>query len=69
MVSSGGKKRLVINLRYLNQFLRKDSFKYEGLSTLMTMIDCNDFLFKFDLKSGYHHIEIFEPHWRYLGFA
>ena len=35
----------------------------------MTMIDCNDFLFKFDLKSGYHHIEIFEPHWRYLGFA
>ena len=69
VVSSGGKKRLVINLRYLNQFLRKDSFKYEGLSTLMTMIDCNDFLFKFDLKSGYHHIEIFEPHWRYLGFA
>ena len=29
----------------------------------------NDFLFKFDLKSGYHHVEIFKPHWKYLGFA
>ena len=28
-----------------------------------------DFLFKFDLKSGYHHLDIFEPHQKYLGFA
>ena len=27
------------------------------------------FFFTFDLKSGYHHIEIFPDHWQYLGFS
>ena len=67
--STKGKKRLVNNLRYLNQYLRRDSFKYEDLHTLMAILRPNDFLFKFDLKSGYHHVEIFQPHWTYLGFA
>ena len=35
----------------------------------MSILSPNDFLFKFDLKSGYHHVEIFESHWKYLGFA
>ena len=26
-------------------------------------------MFSFDLKSGYHHIEIFEGHQAYLGFS
>ena len=69
VTSTKGKKRLVINLRYLNQYLRRDSFKYEDLHTLMAILRPNDFLFKFDLKSGYHHVEIFQPHWTYLGFA
>ena len=29
----------------------------------------DDILSKFDLKSGYHHLDIFEPHQKYLGFA
>ena len=33
------------------------------------MFTREDFLFKFDLKSGYHHLDIFEPHQKYLGFA
>ena len=33
------------------------------------MFTREDFLFKFDLKSGYHHLDIFKPHQRYLGFA
>ena len=33
------------------------------------MFQKGDFLFKFDLKSGYHHVDIYEPHQRYLGFA
>ena len=69
VVGTSGKKRLVINLRYLNQFLRKDQFKYEDLKTAMQMFKAGDFLFKFDLKSGYHHISIYKPHWKYLGFA
>ena len=69
VVGPGGKKRLVINLRYLNQFLRKDQFKYEDIRIAMQMFKTGDFLFKFDLKSGYHHVSIYKSHWKYLGFA
>ena len=31
ITNSQGKKRLVLNLRYLNQFLLKEKFKYEDL--------------------------------------
>ena len=55
VVGPGDKKRLVLNLRYLNQFLRKDQFKYEDLKTAMQIFKPGDFMFKFDLKSGYHH--------------
>ena len=64
-----GKKRLVVNLRYLNQYLWKDHFKYEDLRTLMQMFSCKDYMFTFDLQSGYHHLDIFQEHWQYLGFA
>ena len=33
------------------------------------MIEESDLLLKFDLKSGYHHVDIFEAHQVYLGFA
>ena len=68
VVNTKGKKRLVINLRYLNQFLKKESFKYEDLRTLLTLLKTQDYLCKFDLKSGYHHVEITNLHWKYLGF-
>ena len=59
-----GNQCLVINLRYVNQFLKMDSFKYEDLRTLLSILSPNDFYLRFDLKSGYHHVEIFEPHWK-----
>ena len=67
--SNSGKKRLVINLRYLNRFLWKQKFKYEDLRVAMLLLEHNDFMFSFDLKSGYHHVDIAQKHWRYLGFA
>ena len=35
----------------------------------MMLLEKGDFLFSFDLKSGYHHIDIAESHHKYLGFA
>ena len=69
VVSSGGKKRFVIDLRYLNGYLLKDSFKYEDLRIAMLMFQKGDYLFSFDLKSGYHHVDIHKHHWQYLGFS
>ena len=35
----------------------------------MQMFKAGDFVFKFDLKSGYHHISIYKFHGKYLRFA
>ena len=40
--SSGGKKRLVINLRHLNRFLWKQKFKYEDLRVAMLLFEKGD---------------------------
>ena len=32
------------------------------------VFEANDFLFNFDLKSGYHHVDIHPEHFKYLGF-
>ena len=63
-----GKKRLVLNLRYLNKHLWKQKFKYEDLRTAMMYFNPGDYLFAFDLKSGYHHVDIAEVHHKFLGF-
>ena len=64
-----GKKRLVLNLKFLNKFLKKFRFKYEDLRTVLAMIEKGDSLFSFDLKAGYHHVDIRESYQTYLGFS
>ena len=56
--SATGKRRLVIDLPYVNQFLWKDKFKYEGLDLVPQMFKRGEYFFTFDLKSGYHHVDI-----------
>ena len=68
-MSSSMASRLVINLRHLNRFLWKQKFKYEDLRVAMLLFEKGDFLFSFDLKSGYHHIDIAEAHFKYLGVS
>ena len=67
--SNSGKKRLVINLRHLNRFLYKQGFKYEDLRVAMLLFQNGDYLFSFDLKSGYHHVNVADIHQKYLGFS
>ena len=66
--NSAGKLHLVLNLKYLNQYLHVLSFKYEDLRTAALMFEVDEYLFKFDLKSGYHHVDIHPDHQKYLGF-
>ena len=35
----------------------------------MLLFEKGDFLFSFDLKSGYHHVDIATIHQKYLGFS
>ena len=64
-----GKPRLVLDLRYVNQFLPERKFKYEGLNLVPQMFEKGEYFFTFDLKSGYHHVDIHVDFWAYLGFS
>lgn len=63
-----GKKRLVLDLRHVNPRLYKQKFKCEDVDTAVLMLNPGDFLFTFDIKSAYHHVEIIEEYQKYLGF-
>lgn len=64
-----GKRRLVIDLRYVNKFLLKHKFKYEGLDIAAQILEKGEFFATFDLKSGYHHVDIHPDYWQFLGFS
>lgn len=66
---SSGKQRLILDLRHVNAFVFKQKFRCEDLSVATQIFDKGFYLFIFDLKSGYHHIEIFPEHRKYLAFA
>ena len=68
-VQANGKKRLILDLRYVNKFLRKVHVKYEDWKTAMSYFSRGAYKFSFHLKSGYHHVQIFEGHQTYFGFS
>ena len=68
-MQANGKKRLILDLRYVNKFLHRMHVKYEDGKTAISYFARGAYMFSFDLKSGYHHVEIFEGHQTYLGFS
>ena len=67
-VRAEGKKRLVLDLRHVNPHLFKYKFKCEDISTAQQLLGEGYYLYTFDIKSAYHHVEIFDSHRTYLGF-
>jgi len=65
---SSGKQKLTLDLRHVNSFIFKQKFKYEDLGVAIQIFDKSFHLFKFDLMSGFHHIEIFYVHQKFLMF-
>ena len=68
-VQGNRKLMLILGLSYLNKFVWKQSVKYEDIRTLLQLFEKNVYFFTFDLKSGYHHVEIFSEHQRFLAFT
>ena len=69
VVHNSSKPRLILDLSYLNQFISVPKFKYEDIRCVRDLFEKGDYFFKFDIKSGYHHINILEAHQKYLAFA
>ena len=68
-IQKSGKKRLILDLRHVNQYLFKSRFRCEDVSVAREVLNPGDFMFSFDLKSGYHHVEIFLEYRQYLSFS
>ena len=68
-VAKGKKLRLVIDLRHVNNFLVRFRFRYEDLRSLSQVLEEGHWFFTWDLKSGYHHVDICLEHQGYLGFS
>ena len=68
-VQSSGKKRLILDLRHINLHIYKQKFRCEDLHTIKNVFAKDFFVFSFDLKSGYHHVDIFPDHRKYLAFS
>ena len=64
-----GKKRLILDLRHVNKCLVKQRVKYEDWKFALAYFTKGSYMFSFDLKSGYHHIEISQDYQTYLGFS
>ena len=68
-INSSGKKPLILDLRYVNSHVYKEKIKFEDWKCFEHYLEGKKgCLFKFDLDNGYHHIDIFEPHQKFLGF-
>ena len=65
---SSGKKRLILDLSELNNFVEKKKVKFEDWNVALDFFTKDCYLFKFDLKSGYHHIDICSKQITYFAF-
>ena len=54
---------------YFGPFLFKQIYLEAVCSVRRYLFQSGYFFFTFDLKSGYHHVEIFPDHRQYLGFS
>ena len=68
-VQTSGKKRLILNLHYVNKYIYKEHTKYEDLRFMEQFLNPHEYMFKFDIKQGYNHIDIYKPHKKFLGFS
>jgi len=64
-----GKARLVLDCRHLNPHLHLFKVKFEDIKVAEALFHPGSFLFTYDLKAAYHHIDIFAQHMTYLGFS
>ena len=58
-----------MDLRYVKSNLQKKSIKYEDWKVAISYFEVGAYMFTFDLKSGYHHIEVATDDQSYIGFS
>ena len=60
--------RLIHNVRYVNAHLARLPFKYESITDFQYLLKPGEWMVKFDLEAGYHHIPLHPSQWELYGF-
>lgn len=64
-----GKKRLILDLTYVNRFIQTQRFKMDTLQVAAPFFSENGWAFIYDILKGYYHIDISLEFRTYLGFS
>jgi hypothetical protein len=62
-----GKRRLIVNLRSLNEHIDCPYFRIEDLRLARAWLERHHHVISFDIKSAYHHVTIHPSHRPWLG--
>lgn len=68
-VQANGKKRHILDLRHVDQYLQKHRVKYQDWKVALSYFQKGSYMISFDLKSGYPHIDTRADYQQFLGFA
>ena len=68
VVKKSGGKRPVLNLRPLNNFVRNETFKLEGIHLLKDFLKHSYFMAKLDMRDAYYSIPVDKQLRRYMQF-
>ena len=63
-----GGTRLILNLKELNQFVKYEHFKRDGIKTVINMVTRNCFMATIDLKDAYYSVAISRLFQKFLKF-
>ena len=64
---SGG-YRMIHDLRHINEYMCKTTFKQEDIRTIEQLVKQDDFLTSVDLSDAFYHIKVHKDYYRYLSF-
>ena len=67
--SKNGKERLILDLRHVNKYVFKQKIKFDDWKTMEHFLSEGGYVFSFDIKQGYHHVDMHPDSVPYLGFA
>ncbi len=63
-----GKLRLILDCRWVNQYISCPTFKQPGIDEVATQIEEGDILVSLDLESGFHHVKFNPLARKYVAF-
>ena len=64
----GGKLRLILDLSWLNRYLIFPKFRYDSVKQIADLFEMGDYMFAWDAKDGYWHVDLHEDMWQYMCF-